>query len=186
MLSQQQIDQFESDGFLDGGRVVGSRELEELRSELSRIIEQSRTGFLAGAPAPVTVRNLGNSPQPIVQVINIWQSSDAFRRLVFHPTIVSAISRLARSPDLIMFHDQVVYKPPMDGGVVQWHQDAPYWTVIEPTTPVSAWVALDDVDDDNGAMWMVPGSHRWGDAMSDLRKLVGVSNELKDPRQSGF
>ena len=110
-----------------------------------------------------------------MQVVNTWQGSTAFERLIYNPRVVKAISQLCPSPDLIMYHDQLVYKPPHHNSIVGWHQDAPYWTIVEPTTPVSAWVALDDVDDDNGAMWMVPGSHRWGDAMSYLAR--GSSGE---------
>jgi len=35
-------------------------------------------------------------------------------------------------------------------------------------TPVSAWVPLDDALLDNGCMWMVPGSHKWGAQMPYL------------------
>lgn len=36
---------------------------------------------------------------------------------------------------------------------------------------VTAWVALDDVDESNGSMSMVPGSHRWGDKIDFLHDL---------------
>jgi ectoine hydroxylase-related dioxygenase (phytanoyl-CoA dioxygenase family) len=39
-------------------------------------------------------------------------------------------------------------------------------------TEVSAWVALDDVDVENGCMWMVPGSHTWGNHMDFIRDNV--------------
>jgi ectoine hydroxylase-related dioxygenase (phytanoyl-CoA dioxygenase family) len=38
-------------------------------------------------------------------------------------------------------------------------------------TEVSAWVALDDVDEENGCMSMVPGSHKWGDEIEYIRTL---------------
>jgi phytanoyl-CoA hydroxylase len=40
-------------------------------------------------------------------------------------------------------------------------------------TQVTAWVALDDVDESNGCMSMVPGSHTWGDRMAFLRTAEG-------------
>jgi ectoine hydroxylase-related dioxygenase (phytanoyl-CoA dioxygenase family) len=36
------------------------------------------------------------------------------------------------------------------------------WPILDPADLVSAWVALDDADTENGCMWMAPGSHRWG------------------------
>jgi phytanoyl-CoA hydroxylase len=185
MLSRQQIEDFNRDGYLDGGNVLDHDEIGELRDELARVIGESREPATAtSSRKPVAVRNLGTDPDPIVHVVNIWQGSEAFERLIYNPIIVKTISQLCPSPDLIMYHDQVVYKPPQHGGVVGWHQDAPYWTVVQPTTPVSAWVALDDVDDDNGAMWMVPGSHRWGDASNYLRRLQ--KEDFYRPGARGF
>jgi len=44
---------------------------------------------------------------------------------------------------------------------VAWHQDVTYWN-LDPPQAISAWIAIDDVDEENGAMLFVPGSHRHG------------------------
>lgn len=64
-----------------------------------------------------------------------------------------------------LWQDQLLYKPP--GGpsetTIGWHQDWASWdTVASHGAFVTAWVAFDDVDDDNGAMQMLPASHKWG------------------------
>ena len=41
-----------------------------------------------------------------------------------------------------------------------WHTDQPYWPIIGPV--ITTWIALDYVDDENGALEFIPGSHRWG------------------------
>ncbi len=73
--------------------------------------------------------------------------------------------------ELRIWHDQVQYKPPQKGGINMWHQDAPLWPIIAPMTEVTAWIALDDADEDNGCMSMVPGSHLWGDNIAFLNTL---------------
>ena len=70
--------------------------------------------------------------------------------------------------ELRMWHDQIQYKPATTGGVNMWHQDSPYWPHVTTADQVTAWIALDDVDEENGCMHMVPGSHAWGDASVDL------------------
>jgi len=45
---------------------------------------------------------------------------------------------------------------------VRWHQDAPYWP-LTPSRTVTVWLAIDDADVANGAMQVVPGSHRYGE-----------------------
>ena len=41
------------------------------------------------------------------------------------------------------------------------HQDASFWP-ITPSKVVTVWLAVDDVDEENGAMNIFPGTHRLG------------------------
>ena len=82
--------------------------------------------------------------------------------------------------ELRVWHDQIQYKPPQVGGVNGWHQDSPLWGILMPkTSQVSAWVALDDVDESNGCMRMVRGSYHWGSQMPFLRE-VGDIHKMPD------
>jgi hypothetical protein len=106
------------------------------------------------------------------QVVNIWMASAPFRRLLKHPKMTAEVAQLTDARELRVWHDQIQYKPAALGGETAWHQDAPAWPVIEPMTEVSAWVALDDVDESNGCMSMVPGSHMWGDNTAFLAAVT--------------
>jgi non-heme Fe2+,alpha-ketoglutarate-dependent halogenase len=44
---------------------------------------------------------------------------------------------------------------------VDWHQDLTYWG-LDPAYAITAWIALDDSDVENGCMRAIPGSHRQG------------------------
>jgi ectoine hydroxylase-related dioxygenase (phytanoyl-CoA dioxygenase family) len=120
------------------------------------------------------------------QIVNIWEASSAFERLIYHPTIVKGISQLTDAPNLMVWHDQIQYKPANHGGATRWHQDAPLWPIILPMTPVSAWIALDDADEDNGCMWMVPGSYKWGDQMDFLRTQQHLEQREEFMNIQGF
>ena len=184
MITKQQLDQFARDGFLNAGSLVSLADVTELTAELDRILAIGPDGFAPGDPRPVLFRDLSKGrKQPespygntvgkdrnVWQIVNIWEASPAFERLLFHPAIVKAISDMTGFKDLQVWHDQVQYKPAGHGAATGWHQDAPLWPSIEPMTPVSAWVPLDDAEIDNGCMWMVPGSHRWGNNMEHLAK----------------
>ena len=52
-------------------------------------------------------------------------------------------------------------KMPGDIKKVSWHQDASYWP-LTPSKVVTIWLAIDDVDEENGPMTVIPGSHRHG------------------------
>src|SRR5690606_12467173 len=113
---------------------------------------------------PVRLTNLSRDPAMTVwQIVNIWQASKPFQKLLEKPGIADAAAILSGAETLRVWHDQIQYKPASTGGVNMWHQDSPYWPVLQPkTAQVTAWIALDDVDEENGCMWMVPGSHEWG------------------------
>ena len=165
-LSPEQVSSFQRDGFLNAGRVLDDGDLDELSTELDRIIAIGPDGFAAGDPGPVVYRPM-LSERPVWQIINIWEASPLFERLIYHPAIVRGISQLTGFSDLQVWHDQVQYKPAHAGGATGWHQDAPLWPSIDPMTPVSAWLPFDDADLENGCMWMVPGSYRWGDQQQE-------------------
>lgn len=43
-----------------------------------------------------------------------------------------------------------------DNGLVPWHQDAPYWNVHPERHAAAIWIAVSDVDSENGTMSVVP------------------------------
>ena len=169
MLTQPQIDQFRAKGFLNAGPVLSMDAVQTLRDEVMRTIEQRAD---ANVKQPVSCRNLSpRADEPIWQIVDIWISSPPFKELLFHPRITQGLAQLTDARELRIWHDQIQYKPPQKGGVNMWHQDAPLWPIIAPMTEVTAWVALDDADESNGCMSMVPGSHLWGDNIDFLRAL---------------
>ena len=179
MLNEEQIARFDADGFLNAGPLLEQDEVEELRSELDRVLETGPDGFAEGEPKPVAFRDMsargGVSGHPVWQIVNIWEASEAFERLLYHPAITGAFCQLSRQSDIVVWHDQLQYKPAGTGGALAWHQDAPLWPSIRPMTPVSAWIPLDDADEDNGCMWMVPGSHKWGNQIDFLRRQESLT-----------
>ncbi len=169
MLSQQQIEQFHAKGFLNAGKVLDMDQIEILRDEVMRTIEQRTDPSIK---QPVSCRNLSRvETEPIWQILDIWISSPPFRKLLAQPQITEGLAQLTGARELRVWHDQIQYKPPQKGGVNMWHQDAPLWPIIAPMTEVTAWVALDDADAENGCMSMVPGSHLWGDNIEFLHQL---------------
>lgn len=55
-------------------------------------------------------------------------------------------------------HNCVMTKHPAYGSLTGWHRDARYWS-FERDDLVSTWLALGPEFVENGALWLVPGSH---------------------------
>ena len=172
MLSNDQIAQFDRDGFLKGGTILSGSQIQTLKDELDALLARGPDSFAEDETKPVLFHNMTreNDPEKCVwQIVNIWEVCPAFKALIRDPFIVDAVSRLTGADELMVWHDQIQHKPAGYGGVTSWHQDAPLWPIIKPMTPVSAWVAIDDALEENGCMWMVPGSHKWGNQIEHLR-----------------
>jgi phytanoyl-CoA hydroxylase len=56
-------------------------------------------------------------------------------------------------------HNCLMTKHPLYGSLTNWHRDIRYWS-FEREDLVSVWIALGREQTNNGALWLVPGSHR--------------------------
>lgn len=170
MLTAEQIEQFRRSGFVNGGPVLDDASVDTLQAEVLRVIEDREN---AAVPQPVRVANLSSDAEkPIWQIVNIYKASPAFQALVCNPKIAEMAAQLSGANQLRLWHDQIQYKPKETGGRLHWHQDSPLWSSLQPKdAQLTAWVALDDAEADNGCMYMIPGSHLWGNQQKMLDEL---------------
>ncbi len=178
MLSADQIATFHANGFVKGGRVIDDQTLESLRSELARVIDEHTNPKIK---QPVLCHKFANAETPIWQVVNIWEASEPYRQLIYNKQVCEEVAQLTQATQLRVWHDQIQYKPAGTGGVNMWHQDSPLWPpLLNKTTQVSAWIALDDVDATNGCMSMVVGSHKWGVSIHKLKAIPSFDGLPKE------
>ena len=84
-------------------------------------------------------------------------------------------------------HNCVMTKHPRFGSLTGWHQDIRYWSFERPEL-VSVWLALGPEREENGGLWLVPGSQalkldrtRFDDALF-LREGLESNRELLSRR----
>ena len=123
-----------------------------------------------------------------------WQASDgdsmrkndhaSFRKqglidIVQNPILGAIAARLAGTPSIRLWHDQLLYKPVEKGDVVArvgWHTDYGYWKTCSSPNMITAWVPFHDCDEHMGTISMIDGSHRWPD---NTAHLDFFSNDLE-------
>lgn len=96
---------------------------------------------------------------------------DELAALVRHPAIGSTAAALSGAAGIRLWHDQLLYKPVDQSGAaarVGWHTDRQYWQACSSDEMLTAWVGFHDVDETNGAVSFLPGSHRWDIAGLDF------------------
>lgn len=133
-------------------------------AELNRALEEVLVGA-DGSPATATrfayADGVDGAGKPYVKrVFDPIQCHDAFRRLVFHSGILNLLEDLL-GPDITLQQTKINLKPPCSGAEFDWHQDYPFF----PHTNfdlIAVMVFLDAVDEHNGPLMVIPGSHRLG------------------------
>lgn len=75
---------------------------------------------------------------------------------LLHPRVLDVLEALI-GPDVLALQTMLFFNPPGMGGQ-GWHQDS-YYITTYPDTLIGAWMAIDPADEENGCLWVIPGSH---------------------------
>jgi ectoine hydroxylase-related dioxygenase (phytanoyl-CoA dioxygenase family) len=65
-----------------------------------------------------------------------------------------------------LFYEQFVVKGPEKGGAFGWHQDSGY-VGFDQEPYLSCWVALDDINEENGTIYVLPNSHGFNEKIQN-------------------
>lgn len=155
-LLKEQIRFYRENGFIALPDVLNREEVRALRSILSGAVRDRRRKYAKGL-----VQTNPRYEQVFVQMVNLWEDYEEIRPFILNPRLADIARRLVGCRSIRLWHDHALIKPARDGAPTPWHQDFPYWPMKEPGA-LSCWLALDDVDETNGCMSFVPGTHRLG------------------------
>ena len=93
---------------------------------------------------------------------NIYKELPIFQTILEKYKLGKLACELLDIPEIVLFQDNLVWKPPQTLKRVQWHQDYSYWPLSEPWG-TTFWVSLDNVNKENGALSYIPKSEQWGE-----------------------
>jgi ectoine hydroxylase-related dioxygenase (phytanoyl-CoA dioxygenase family) len=147
-LTPDQVAAYHRDGFLVVDNVFSPAEVEALKaaSAESAIVDEQRA---SGADSNT------------YHLLGLTQKHPLFLDLVRDPRMVAKLVPLI-GPDIQLHHSKLATKPTRPGaGAYAWHQDLAYFPHTN-TDLATIMVMLDDCDEDNGCMRMIPGSHQGG------------------------
>src|SRR6185369_6481811 len=160
-LTQAQVEQFDRDGYLFFPSLFSEREIKVLNDEVPHIYAQKR---------PENVREKGSDAVRTNFAEHLY--SYPFAKLARHPRMVEPVMQLF-GEELYMHQFKINGKMAFDGDVWQWHQDYGTWKnddLMPTERAMNVAIFLDDVNEFNGPLMFIPGSHRLGviDARHDL------------------
>jgi len=154
-LTPQQIEQFDTDGFVVLENLIDSETLAQIRDTIDEI-EQPIEDRPRRTDAPVTISEKGviNFAPKLVARSPMLRSFAQDRRLV--DVCLDLVG-----PDVNLYWDQAVYKRAERPRRFPWHQDNGY-NFVDPQQYLTIWLALSDATEDNGCPHVAPGVHRSG------------------------
>jgi ectoine hydroxylase-related dioxygenase (phytanoyl-CoA dioxygenase family) len=162
MLSREQIEFFNENGYLRIPQVYTPDEVDAMRRELDQLVQDWATTNM-GWSGPW--RQVYMSPEVeqrsmLTHLHDLHFYSQAWCRAVTNPRLAEALGDLI-GPNVELHHTTLHIKPPETGMPFPLHQDSPFYQ-HEGFGYVDALVHLDDTNDENGCLRFVPGSHKNG------------------------
>ncbi len=139
VLTEQQIEQYQDEGYISPVRVVSKAEALSIKSQL----EDMEAQF----PEEVNAESRNN----------LHLSFEFLDALAHNPIIVDAMEDLI-GPDIALWASVMFIKEPSSKHYVSWHQDATYMGMDDVNFP-TPWIALSPSNLETGCMTMISG-HR--------------------------
>lgn len=163
-LADEQIAAYYRDGYVVVEDLISPEEVEALGGRLREYTHGGRSpDGLRFQIEPRVQRGemaVDHPGDSIRKIDGLVENDDLFQQLGLNDNIVGIIEQIL-GPDLKMFRNALLLKPPEVGSQKGMHQDSPYWP-IEPMDLCSCWFALDDATPENGCMGVLPGGHNRG------------------------
>jgi phytanoyl-CoA hydroxylase len=163
-LRQAQIEKLRDTGYVVVPRVVPADALGKL-NEVARVQLAARSSPIEfeadlqypGAPPSRTAAG----GETVRRLLDAYSRDPAFAAWGTSPGIRDWMEAHFGESALMsrVHHNCLMTKHPRYGSLTGWHRDIRYWS-FERDELVSVWLALGEEHIDNGALWLVPGSHR--------------------------
>jgi non-heme Fe2+,alpha-ketoglutarate-dependent halogenase len=139
LLSAEAVEQYRREGWYAPVDVLSRAEAHDLRARLEAF--EAEAGGLKG---PLRQKS---------HLLFTW-----LNQLIRHPRILDAVEDVI-GPNILCWGSTFFIKEPRNPGYVSWHQDSTYWG-LDPADVITAWIAFSDSTAANGAMRVIPGTHR--------------------------
>jgi phytanoyl-CoA hydroxylase len=158
MIDDRAVAQYREQGFLIVPDVLDQAELEAARARVSAILAGARG--LTGHTDVYDLEPDHTPDAPRVRRIKTPHRHDPyFRALAGSDRLVGILRRLLGTDAVRLHGSKINMKGAHGGAPVEWHQD---WAFYPHTNDdlLAVGVMLDDCTEENGAMLVLPGSHR--------------------------
>ena len=145
-LTPDQLEAYHRDGFLLVEGIFPKTEIDEINCEIDRLRDGKSTDNV--------------NKDDVMLCLGL--KSELTRRVCRDERILTLIEDIVK-PGIAIYSAKLFEKRPNDERICHWHQDDAYYQKHSHCAcRMSAWIPLQDCDESNGCVWVVPGSHQHG------------------------
>lgn len=169
-ITDAQKEQYKREGYfvLDG--IIPDDELETLRSECAELIKEQENEMDRNGTDTLNLSRRNSR----YFVFLAYKNRPQLGKFIFSD-MMAEICKATIGDNAMLFWEQFVVKGIEKGSEFAWHQDSGY--VDHPHKPyVNGWVPLDDVNEENGTIYILPYS-RAGTKEKVVHKPIPNSND---------
>ena len=144
---------FRRDGYLVVRALVAPEEVQDLAQHTEDLMAGRDT--LPGIPPPAEDATEQERRHHYERVHMPHRTKEIAERFLLHPRVVDVLEALI-GPDILGLQTMLFFKQPGQAGQ-GFHQDS-YYIPTQPDSLIGAWMAIDPANEENGCLWITPGS----------------------------
>ena len=153
IITKKQLKSYRDDGFLFLPNLFSEAEVNVMKDQLPAIFSEDSERRV--------IEKEGNI---VRSVYGSHVTNEAFHRLTRHPRLVEPAKQILGS-EVYVYQFKINAKAALGGDMWAWHQDYVFWNKedgMPSPRVVNVMVFLDAVNEFNGPMFLIPGSHEAG------------------------
>lgn len=156
-LTAAQQEFFHQHGFLALDQIAPLEEVERLKVIYDQLFER-QAGRENGDQFDLAGDNADGKTAALPQILTPEKYAPELWDIAARANALSIVRELL-GDDMQAQGSHAIFKPAQHGATTPWHQDEAYWNPHLSYRSVSVWLPLQDVDEQNGCMQFIPGSH---------------------------
>ena len=166
-------DPFKKEGYVIVRQFLPAHDFQELVENLDRYIRE----VVPTVPAAAAFYQDPDRPETLKQ-LQFMERDPFFKAYLHHPRW-AALAEVLLGEEVVPYDLEWFNKPPKADHPTPPHQDNYYWC-LKPPNAITIWLALDRVDEENGGIRYLPGSHVTGLRNHVETEALGFSQGITD------
>ena len=157
MLSQQEIDEYNENGYILARSVVSKKQLTELQRLTYEFIENSKDVNESNNIYDLDEGHSKNEPR--LTRVKLPHKQNPYFWNIIKESKIHSILKLILGENILLQTSKLNTKAPGGGASVEWHQDLAFYPLTNDSA-LAVGLFLEDVTLENGPLQVIPKSHK--------------------------